>query len=292
MNSSICVNSYTSMNSINLLNTWIDLIAEFILSIVDCIKWIHIMIYYFDLSNSYIICNHFTWIDILYEFINQGFLQSFHFYVVSSLHSIKLNPITQPQILKSRCVFIGVHMFLIFIVVEVMIKQRLVIMDKIDLLNLFVLGMEKLEDDIMINPHCIFTLLSTVAIHIILMWRNNTTISKLFNISNTRWPYSINFLTRPTNLISCFITKKNPNNILTLIHAKNESVFFDFLETYHFLTCFQTWLPCLWIGTWLSREQLRCCIMICVCIKQQHHGQIIYHKLGKRNVHLGQKNEE
>jgi hypothetical protein len=63
------------------------------------------------------------WIDILDKVSNQGFLQSFHFYLVTSLHSIKLNPLTQPQILKSRRVYIDVHMFLIFIVVEVMNKQ-------------------------------------------------------------------------------------------------------------------------------------------------------------------------
>jgi hypothetical protein len=60
-------------------------------------------------------------------------------------------------------------MFLILIVVEVTNKQRMVIMDKIDLLNLLVLGMEKLEDDKMMNPQCLFKLLSTVAIHIMLM---------------------------------------------------------------------------------------------------------------------------
>ncbi len=99
-------------------------------------------------------------------------------------------------------------MFLILIVVEVMNKQRMITMDKMDLSNILVLWMEKLEDDKMMNPHCLFTLLSTVTIHIILLWRNNTTISELFNILNTWWPYSINFLTKPTNLTSCFITKK------------------------------------------------------------------------------------
>ncbi len=98
-------------------------------------------------------------------------------------------------------------MFLIFIMVEVTNKQWMFIMYLMDLFNSFVLGMDKVEDDKMMNPHCFFMLLSTVAIHIILMWRNNTTISKLFNISNTGCPYSINFLTRPTNLIACFITK-------------------------------------------------------------------------------------
>ncbi len=82
------------------------------------------------------------------------------------LHSIKLNPLTQPQILKSRHAYIEVCMFLILIMVEVTNKQLMVIMNKMDLLILFVLGMEKLEDDKMMNPHCFFTLLSTVAIHI------------------------------------------------------------------------------------------------------------------------------
>ncbi len=121
-------------------------------------------------------------------------------------------------------------MFLVLIVVEVMNKQRMVIMDEMDLSNFLVLGMEKLEDDKMMNPHGIFTLLSTFTIHIIMMWRNNTTISKLFNISKTRWPYSINFLTRPTNLTCCSITKKNPSNILLLIHAKMNKNFFIFLK--------------------------------------------------------------
>ncbi len=104
-------------------------------------------------------------------------------------------------------------MFPVLIVVEVTNKQWMVIMDKKQLLILFVLGMEKLEDDKMMNPHCFFMLLSTVAIHIILMRSNNNTISKLFNISSTQCPYSINFLTRPTNLIACFITKTIPGNI-------------------------------------------------------------------------------
>jgi hypothetical protein len=60
-------------------------------------------------------------------------------------------------------------MFLILIVVEVTNKQRMVIMDKMDVLNVLVLGMEKLEDDKMMNTHCLFTLLSTVTVHIILM---------------------------------------------------------------------------------------------------------------------------
>ncbi len=71
-------------------------------------------------------------------------------------------------------------MFLILILVEVTNKQRMVIMDKIDILNFLVLGMEKLEDDKMMNPHVLFMLLSTFTIHKILMLRNNTTISKLF----------------------------------------------------------------------------------------------------------------
>jgi hypothetical protein len=60
-------------------------------------------------------------------------------------------------------------MFLVLIVVEVMNKQRMVIMDEMDLSNFLVLGMEKLEDDKMMNPHGIFTLLSTFTIHIIMM---------------------------------------------------------------------------------------------------------------------------
>ena len=49
-------------------------------------------------------------------------------------------------------------MFLILIVVEVTNKQRMVIMDKIDVSNFLVLGIEKLEDDRMMNPHGLFTL--------------------------------------------------------------------------------------------------------------------------------------
>jgi hypothetical protein len=60
-------------------------------------------------------------------------------------------------------------MFLILILVEVMNKQRMVIMNNMDLPNVLVCGMEKLEDDKMMNPHCLFTLLSIVIIHIILM---------------------------------------------------------------------------------------------------------------------------
>jgi hypothetical protein len=45
----------------------------------------------------------------------------------------------------------------------------MVIMDKIDVSNFLVLGMEKSEDDKMMNPHGLFMLLSTLTIHIILM---------------------------------------------------------------------------------------------------------------------------
>ncbi len=60
-------------------------------------------------------------------------------------------------------------MFLILIVVEVTNKQRMVIMDKIDVSNFLIFGMEKLEDDKMMNPHGLFMLLSTFTIHIILI---------------------------------------------------------------------------------------------------------------------------
>ncbi len=62
----------------------------------------------------------------------------------------------------------------------VMDKQGMVIMDKIDLPNIFVLGMEKLEYEKVMNPHHLFT------IHIIVMGINNTTICKLLNITDTR----------------------------------------------------------------------------------------------------------
>jgi hypothetical protein len=76
-------------------------------------------------------------------------------------------------------------MFLILLVGAVTDKQGMVIMDEMDLLNIFVLGMEKLEYDEVMNPHCLFTFLSNVAIHIIVMRRNNTTICKLLNVTNT-----------------------------------------------------------------------------------------------------------
>ncbi len=152
------------------------------------------------------------WIDILDEFINQGFLQPFHFDVVTLLHSIKLNLLTHPQILKSRHVYIEVYMFLILILVEVTNKQWMVIMDKMDLLNLFVLGMEKSEDDKMMNPHCFFTLLSTVAIHRILMWRGNTTISKLF----TYWTLDVH--------VPSIFLQGQPIWLLVLLPKKNQAI--------------------------------------------------------------------
>ncbi len=100
---------------------------------------------------------------------NKNFLQSFHFYIVTQLYVTKLNPLTQPQILIGRRVLKDVCMFLFIIVVEVTNKQRMVIMNKMDVWNLFVLCMEKLKDDNMMNSHCPFSLFSTVAIHIILM---------------------------------------------------------------------------------------------------------------------------
>jgi hypothetical protein len=75
-------------------------------------------------------------------------------------------------------------------------KQGMVIMDEIDLLNIFVLGMEKLEYDKVMNPHCLFT------IQIIVMGRNNTTICKMLNITNTCHSNFINLLTGPTYLIA------------------------------------------------------------------------------------------
>jgi hypothetical protein len=75
-------------------------------------------------------------------------------------------------------------------------KQGMVIMDEVDLHNIFVLGMEKLEYDKVMNPYPLFT------IHIIVMGRNNTAICKLLNIMNTRRPNFINLLTRPTYLIA------------------------------------------------------------------------------------------
>jgi hypothetical protein len=71
--------------------------------------------------------------------------------------------------LKGRHVFKDVHIFLFLVVVEVTNKQRMVIMNKIDIFNLFELCMEKLQDDKVVNPHAIFLLISTLASHIILM---------------------------------------------------------------------------------------------------------------------------
>jgi hypothetical protein len=87
-------------------------------------------------------------------------------------------------------------MFLKLVVGAVTDKQGMVIMDKIDLPNIFVLGIEKLDYEEVMNPHCLFT------IHIIVMGRNNTTICKVLNITNTRCSNSINLLTRPTYLIA------------------------------------------------------------------------------------------
>ncbi len=61
----------------------------------DLLFWSVKFIYYMKLCN--------IWNKILDEFIDWSFLQSFRFYVVTSLHSIKLFPLAQPQILKSGC---------------------------------------------------------------------------------------------------------------------------------------------------------------------------------------------
>jgi hypothetical protein len=53
-------------------------------------------------------------------------------------------------------------------VVEVTNKQRMVIMNKIDIANLFELDMEKLKKDKVVNPS-LFALIATVGSHIILM---------------------------------------------------------------------------------------------------------------------------
>ncbi len=69
------------MNSMNSLNTWVDLLHEFLyLCEVICDNKFYEFIEYLIWFNS--------WIHI-----NQCFLQSIHFYVVTSLHSIKLNPV-------------------------------------------------------------------------------------------------------------------------------------------------------------------------------------------------------
>jgi hypothetical protein len=51
-------------------------------------------------------------------------------------------------------------------VVKVMNKQRMVVMNEIDIANLFELDMEKLKIDKVVNPHCpFFTLIATVGSH-------------------------------------------------------------------------------------------------------------------------------
>ncbi len=138
-------------------------------------------------------------------------------------------------------------MFLKLVMGAVTDKQGMVIMDEIVLHNIFVLGMEKLEYDKVMNPHCLFT------IHIIVMGRNNTTICKLLNITNTRCPNSINLLTRPTYLIACFVTKEFPSNIFTLSHAKMNKIFLNFLKEIAFRLVSKLDLI-LWIGTCLAKE--------------------------------------
>jgi hypothetical protein len=72
---------YMRMNSMSSLNTWSDLFYEFFcLCEVICDNKLYEFVEYLIWFNS--------WIHI-----NQCFLQSFHFYVVTSLHSIKLNPV-------------------------------------------------------------------------------------------------------------------------------------------------------------------------------------------------------
>jgi hypothetical protein len=170
---------------------------------------------------------------------------TFHIYEVTLLHLNWLNSLTQPHILKSRCIVEYFCMFLKLIVGAVTDKQGMVIMGEIDLQNIFVLGMEKLEYDKVMNPHRLFT------IHIIVMGRNNTTFCKLLNITNTRRPNSINLLTRPTYLIAWFVTKEFLSHIFTLSHAKMNKNFLIFLKEIAFglvsklvLNSVDRYLPC------------------------------------------------
>ncbi len=175
------------------------------------------------LFHFYELESYMNWYHIWIDSFKKSFW-TFHIYEVTLLHLNWLNSLTQPHILKSRHIVEYVCMFLKLVMGAVTDKQGMVIMEKIDLHNIFVLGMEKLEYDKVMNPHCLFT------IHIIVMGRNNTTICKLLNITNTRHPNSINLLTRPTYLIAWFVTKEFPSNIFTLSHAKMNKNLLIFLK--------------------------------------------------------------
>ena len=173
------------------------------------------------LFRFYELVSYMNWYHIWIDSFKKRFW-TFHIYEVTSLHLNWLNSLTQPHLLKSWHIGEYVCMFLKLVVGAVMDKQGMVIMDEIDLPNIFVLGMEKLEYDKVMNPHRHFT------VHIIVMGRNNTTICKLLNITNTCCPNSINLLTRPTYLIAWFVTKEFPSNIFTLSHAKmNKNFWFS-----------------------------------------------------------------
>ncbi len=175
------------------------------------------------LFRFYELVSYMNWYHIWIESFKKRFW-TFHIYEVTLLHLNWLNSLTQSFILKSRHIVEYVCMFLKLVVAAVTDKQGMVTMDKIELHNIFVLGMEKLEYDKVMNPHCLFT------IHIIVMGRNNTTICKLLNIANTCRPSSINLLVRPTYLIAWFVTKEFPSNIFTLSHAKMNKIFLIFLK--------------------------------------------------------------
>ncbi len=129
-------------------------------------------------------------------------------------------------------------------------------MNKIDISNLFELGMENLEGDKVVNPHCLFLLISTVAIHIILMWRNNTTISQLLKY-HTLEDHILSIFLGDQPIWFLVLLLNNFQEMSAHCFMKKWISIFWFLETYHFLTCFQTWLPFLWIETCLPREQVR-----------------------------------
>ncbi len=114
------------------------------------------------LFRFYELVSYMNWYHIWIDSFKKRFW-TFHIYEVTLLYLNWLNSLTQPHILKSRHIVQYVCMFLKLGVGAVTDKQGMVIMDEIDLHNIFVLGMEKLEYDKVMNPHCLFT------IHI--LWR-------------------------------------------------------------------------------------------------------------------------
>jgi hypothetical protein len=88
---------------------------------------------------------------------------------------------------------------------------------------------KQLENDKMVNPHCLLPLVSLVCVLIILVRRRNVRI-ELTDIPHTCSPQHVKFPNLPSQLTSFFVAKEFAGNILLLLQAKLYENHWVFLE--------------------------------------------------------------